>query len=261
MNKIVFIEDERQDFEKFSKWMTDAGYEINSLYESRDLIEQLKQSNVDRTDIFKKWFFQLDNIEKPVAFILDIHLKINDFDGLDIKNLIRRNHCFPKVDLKQVPILILTSDPEKDDLAHENVSESPDRYIVKHETSKKSFLNKLQIEIEKNIVNYKLEQIHNAVKKIDKKTDQILTIVESLSNDEKSDFENALNNILSHDHATRDIVVDNFIKDLQKNNGDLYSKIIDSGQDIVEVINQYCTTNIGQFDSAQKLLDILKSFS
>ncbi len=261
MKKIIFIEDETQDFEKFSNWMIEAGYEINSLDDSVYLIEQLKQSNVDKTDIFRKWFFQLDNTDNIGAFVLDIHLKINDFDGLDIKNIIRRNGFFPKNDLKQIPIFILTSDSEKDDLAHENVLESPDRYIVKDETTQKSFLNKLQMEIEKYSTNNKLEQIHNDVKIIDKKIDQILKIVESLSEKEKNDFENALNNILINDNATRDLIVDNFVQDLQSNNENLYSRIIDSGQNIIEIINQYCIINNDKFDNAQTILDMLRNFN
>jgi len=261
MKKIIFIEDETQDFERFSKWMVDTGYELNSLAQSIQLIEELKQSNTDRTNIFKEWFFQIDNIDNVVAFVLDIHLKINDFDGLDIKNLIRQNITFPKVDLNQIPIFILTSDSEKDGIAHENVNESPNRYIVKDEISETTFLNKLQIEITKNKKDSKLSKIHNVVNKIDKKTDQILNIVKSLNANEKTDFEKTLNNILSKDNATKDVFVDNFVQDLQNNNSELYTKILDSGKDFLEVIQQYCITNNDTFSNAQNILETLKHFN
>jgi len=261
MKKIIFIEDETQDFERFSKWMIDTGYELNSLTQSIQLIEELKQSNKDRANIFKEWFFQIENIENVVGFVLDIHLKISDFDGLDIKNLIRQNITFPKVDLNKIPIFILTSDSEKDGIAHENVNESPSRYIVKDETTKTTFLNKLQIEITKNKKDSQLSEIHNVVNKIDKKTDQILNIVKSLSADEKTDFEKTLNNILNQDNATKDVFVDNFIQDLQNNNSELYTKILDSGKDFFDVIQQYCTIHSDTFNHAQNILDIMKSFS
>ncbi len=157
--KVILIEDNKQDFKKFSDWLMNASYETISFIESKTLIDDLRNSK-NRTNTFKNWFKNISNNQYVVAFILDIHLKLDDFNGLDIKDLIRRDALFAITqnnNFSKIPIFILTSDRTKDKEAHSKGTEA-DRYILKSEAYEDTFINKLELEINKYPTNISMKE-------------------------------------------------------------------------------------------------------
>lgn len=146
--------------------MTNAGYEVTTWDESELLRTNLQSASSNHEQIFREWFQNINNIEDIVAVVLDINLNLKDFDGLDVLRIIRRDalHVIDNnADYNKMPIIVLTSNKEKDDEAHKISYESPDRFVVKEETNEKSFSNKLNFEIRRYNLNITSEKIYNIV--------------------------------------------------------------------------------------------------
>lgn len=173
MKKIIFIEDVKEHFIKYSNWIQDTGYATTTWDEVETLRNNLKKEK-NHIQVFKNWIERIDKDNNIIAFVLDININIPKCDGLDLQRLIRRDELYSiNTNYKKLPIIILTSNNEKDDEAHNVTTESPDRFIVKEDTNKKSFINKINFEIRKHDLNITSEKIYDIVKDTNNKVTEL----------------------------------------------------------------------------------------
>lgn len=173
MKKIIFIEDVKEHFIKYSNWIQDTGYATTTWDEVETLRNNLKKEK-NHIQVFKNWIERIDKDNNIIAFVLDMNINIPKCDGLDLQRLIRRDELYSiNTNYKKLPIIILTSNNEKDDEAHNVTTESPDRFIVKEDTNKKSFINKINFEIRKHDLNITSEKIYDIVKDTNNKVTEL----------------------------------------------------------------------------------------
>lgn len=142
---------------------------LNSLHENSSDIESQKE-------VFRKWFLDIDAKYEILAFILDVELETNPFDGISILNMISNGEIYPVADrfgkkffCSYVPKMIFTS---KDDIKtkYENIA----WVLNKNTLSDEKFIEDLENKINTYMQNisehkqiYILDDIYLLLKEID----------------------------------------------------------------------------------------------
>lgn len=182
---ILLIDDDYKKtgghFFTYSKLIEEGnlGCKVLEKDEIQKLLNNLNQnsSNIEsQKDAFREWFLEIDNKYEVIAFILDVELETNPFDGISILNMISNGEIYPAVDrfgkkffYLQVPKIIFTS---KDDIKtkYENVAWVLNKNTLSNDKFIKDLENKINTymqNISENKQIYILDDIYSLLKEID----------------------------------------------------------------------------------------------
>lgn len=155
------------------------GCKVLEKNEIQNLLNSLNNDSSDienQKEIFRKWFLEIDKKYEVLAFILDVELETNPFDGISILNMISNGEIYPIVDrfgkkffCSNVPKIIFTS---KDDIKtkYENVAWVLNKNTLSNEKFIEDLENKINTyiqNIEENKQTYIFDDIYSLLKEID----------------------------------------------------------------------------------------------
>ncbi len=165
-------------FYTYSKLIKESslGCEVLEKAKIQELLNNLneKSSNIEsQKEEFKKWFLKIDEIYEIMAFIIDIDLETNPFNGMNICDMIKNVEIFNIVDrvkkeffCKHIPKVVFTS---KDDIRKK--FENDEWIVSKSLENRAKFIENLERKIEKYLKEKEqsdiLDEIYSLLKKID----------------------------------------------------------------------------------------------
>lgn len=188
---IVFIDDDfkqvNSDFEKFSKIISEAKTGCNILDKSmiQQLIKSLHNPINTKEDELDKWLNIIYTEYEIMAFVLDVELKTDPLNGINILNRIRNGNFLDVTNKdsffsQNIPIIMFTGVDVKED-EYENSSyknKLPTHFLSKNKIANDGLKNIIEEEISKYFTltsSIKIEENIQEILDITKDTNSKLT--------------------------------------------------------------------------------------